>query len=125
MQLDITNKNLKESGNAVRRLQGAVKEAQDAADAGSIALSELQDQFSAVERKAVLISAEYDEVKSSLEINERARKAAEAEALNAADSVQALTAQNSSLAAAKRKLESELDAMKNEHDDAVAAAKSA
>merc|ERR1712142_299672 len=101
MQLDITNKNLKESGNAVRRLQGAVKEAQDAADAGSIALSELQDQFSAVERKAVLISAEYDEVKSSLEINERARKAAEAEALNAADSVQALTAQNSSLGAAK------------------------
>merc|ERR1712142_728300 len=125
MQLDITNKNLKESGNAVRRLQGAVKEAQDAADAGSIALSELQDQFSAVERKAVLISAEYDEVKSSLEINERARKAAEAEALNAADSVGALTAQNSSLGAAKRKLESELDAMKNEHDDAVAAAKSA
>merc|ERR1711881_468433 len=118
-------KNLGESGKTVRKLQGAVKDAQDSADAASIALSELQDQHSAVERKAGILASEYEEVKSSLEVNERARKAAENEVLGVADSLQALTAQNSALGSTKRKLESELDNMKSEHEDAVAAAKSA
>merc|ERR1712025_415877 len=125
MQLDISNKNLAESIKTVRKLQIAVKEAQDAADASSIALSELQDLYSASERKVGLLTLEFEEVKSSLEVNERARKTAEAQALSAAESIQTLTVQNSTLSNTKRKLEGELDAMKNETEDAIANAKEA
>jgi len=125
MQYDIAAKNLADSGKNYKKLQAAFKDLQDENDAAGVAFSELKDQYAANDRKYGLLYADYEEVKGSLDANERSRKAAADELANLTDAYQTLTAQNAALGAAKRKLESEHDSMHNEWEDAQAAAKSA
>jgi len=116
---------LGDAGKNYKKLQTALKEAQDESDAAGVAYAELKDQYAAVERKYGLLHADYEEIKGSLDTNERSRKAAADELLNLTDAYQTLTAQHAALGAAKRKLENEHDTMHNEWEDAQAAAKSA
>lgn len=75
------------------------------------AKDDLRDQLSAAERRALSLSGELDELRAQLEAAERARKAAENDLHEAADRVSELTATNSSLVAAKRKIEIDIQAM--------------
>ena len=63
------------------------------------------------ERRVNTIQTELDEVRSSLETAERARKASEAELYEANDHVNDLSSQVASMTSQKRKLEADIQAM--------------
>merc|ERR1712121_47756 len=67
----------------------------------------------------------FEETRVALDTNERARKVAEAEVLDINDRLGALSAQNSSLAAAARKSANDYAVAKAELDDALSAANAA
>merc|ERR1712135_256944 len=118
MQYDVLSKNFADAGKNYKDLQ-------DENDAAGVAYSELKDQYAANERKYGLLFADYEEIKGTLDANDRTRKAAADELANLTDAYQTLTAQNAALSSAKRKLESEHEVMHNDWEDATAAAKSA
>merc|ERR1712136_35058 len=125
MQYDVLSKNFADAGKNYKKLQASFKDLQDENDAAGVAYSELEDQFAANERKYGLLFADYEEIKGTLDANDRTRKAAADELANLTDAYQTLTAQNAALSSAKRKLESEHEVMHNDWEDATAAAKSA
>merc|ERR1719334_1329895 len=118
MQLEHANKNLAEQSKLVKKLQVTIKEMQDQMDEDARNHEELREQFSIQERKLTIVMTELDETRNALEANERARKQAEAELLEVPDRVNNLSAQNSALSSARRKLETENEQMKSELDEA-------
>merc|ERR1711872_92260 len=124
-QYDVLSKNFADAGKNYKKLQASYKDLQDENDAAGVAYSELKDQFAANERKYGLLFADYEEIKGTLDANDRTRKAAADELANLTDAYQTLTAQNAALSSAKRKLESEHETLHNDWEDATAAAKSA
>merc|ERR1712121_573907 len=82
-------------------------------------------QFSIQERKLTIVMTELDETRNALESNERARKQAESELLEVTDRVNNLSAQNSALSSARRKLETENEQMRAELDEALSEVKGA
>ena len=66
----------------------------------------------ATERRHNSITAELQEVRAQLESTERSRKSAENELLETGERLAELNAQNTSLSVAKRKLDSDLQALK-------------
>merc|ERR1712165_155477 len=125
MQLDHANKSLSESGKMVKRLQVSLKEMQDELDDSARNHEELREQFSISERKLTIVMSELDETRNALEMNERSRKQAEAELLEVTDRVNGLSAQNSALSSARRKLETESEQIRAELDEALAESKAA
>ncbi len=63
------------------------------------------------ERRVNAVQGEVEELRTSLETADRAKKAAESERSEAADRVNELSAQSQSLQSQKRKLEADLSAM--------------
>lgn len=63
------------------------------------------------ERRINVVQGEVEELRTSLETADRAKKAAESERAEAADRVNELAAQAQSLSSQKRKLEADLSAM--------------
>lgn len=63
------------------------------------------------ERRANVLAGELEELRTQLESAERARKAAESELHEASDRVSELSVQTTSLTGAKRKLETDIQAM--------------
>ena len=103
-------KNAKKYAQASRELQQAVEEEQrNVADA--------KEQWQSSERRCNLLAGEVEETRTQLESSERARKGAEAELHEASDRVSELSASNSSLASAKRKLENDCQAMQVDIED--------
>ena len=88
----------------LRELQQQIEEEQRAKE-------EARDQYQAAERRGMMMSTELDELRSSLETAERARKTAENELSETNDRVNELSTQNASLAAHKRRLEGDVQAM--------------
>merc|ERR1712038_2074386 len=125
MQLDHANKSLSENGKLVKKLQVSIKEMQDQMDDEARNHEELREQYSISERKLTIVMSELDETRNALEANERARKQAEAELLEVTDRVNGLSAQNSALSSARRKLETENEQMRAELDEALAESKAA
>nr|XP_039265787.1 LOW QUALITY PROTEIN: myosin-16-like [Styela clava] len=125
MQLDHANRNLAEQLKLVRKLQSVIKEMQDQMDEDQKNPEELREQYSIQERKLNILISELEEVRSSLESNERARKIAESELLEITERVNLMSAQNSALSSAKRKLETENDQMRGELEEALAEARNA
>jgi len=82
-----------------------------AAENEAHAKEEIRDQYAASERRAIVLAGEIEELRTQLEAGERARKAAEGELHEASDRVNELSAANSSLAAQKRKVENDLQAI--------------
>ena len=64
-----------------------------------------------------MLAGEIDELRTQLEAAERARKAAESELHEASDRVNELSAANSSIAAQKRKLENDIQAIHVSYPD--------
>merc|ERR1712038_1077591 len=125
MQLDHANKSLSENGKLVKKLQITIKEMQDQMDEDMRNHEELREQYRIQERKLTIVMTELDETRNALEANERARKQAEGELLEVTDRVNNLSAQNSALSSARRKLETENEQMRAELDEALAECKSA
>jgi chromosome segregation ATPase len=75
------------------------------------AKEEIREQYAASERRAIVLAGEIEELRTQLEAAERARKAAESELHEASDRVNELSASNSSIAAQKRKLDNDIQAM--------------
>ena len=88
----------------IREVQQSVEEEQRARD-------EAREMFNQSERRANSLSAEIEELRTQLEAAERARKSAEGECYEAAERVSELSQINSSLNSAKRKLETDIQAM--------------
>ena len=109
--LDAANKGRSESEKNIKKLQQQVHELQLSMEDQDRVREELREQFTASERRAVAINAELEEIRMQLESAERARKAAEGELHDAVDRISELSASNNSLSSAKRKLESDIQAM--------------
>merc|ERR1712096_561275 len=101
------------------------KEMQDQMDEDQRNHEELREQFGIQDRKLSIVMTELDETRNALEANERARKQAEGELLEVSDRVNNLSAQNSALSSARRKLETENEQIRAELDEALAEAKGA
>ena len=70
-----------------------------------------REQSAALERRISVLTAEIEELRSQVDTSERSRKAAESELHETSDRVAELGAQNAALSGAKRKMESEIQAM--------------
>merc|ERR1712136_509538 len=101
MQYDVLSKNFADAGKNYKKLQASFKDLQDENDAAGVAYSELKDQYAANERKYGLLFADYEEIKGTLDANDRTRKAAADELANLTDAYQTLAAKNALADAAK------------------------
>jgi len=72
---------------------------------------EVREQLSAAEKRGIQLSGELEELRTQMEMSERARKSAESELNDAAERVSELMAANASLTSARRKLEADMHAM--------------
>ncbi|NXE71025.1 MYH1B protein, partial [Calcarius ornatus] len=86
---------------------------------------DLKEQVAMVERRANLLQAEIEELRAALEQTERSRKVAEQELLDAAERVQLLHTQNTSLINTKKKLETDISQIQGEMEDTVQEARNA
>ncbi|KAK6054864.1 myosin head [Cooperia oncophora] len=105
-------KNLKRYQEQIRELQLQVEEEQRQRD-------DIREQFFNAEKRATLLQSEKEELLVANEASERARKQAEYEAADARDQVNELSGQAASLAASKRKLEGEIQAIHADLDETL------
>ena len=104
------DKNAKKFAQQARELQQAVEEEQRS-------VADAKEQWQSAERRNNLLAGEVEEMHTQIESLERARKAAEAELHESCDRVSELTASNTTLASAKRKLENDCQAMQVDLED--------
>ncbi|EPB79755.1 myosin head [Ancylostoma ceylanicum] len=105
-------KNLKRYQEQIRELQLQVEEEQRQRD-------DVREQFFNAEKRSTLLQSEKEELLVANEAAERARKQAEYEAADSRDQVNELSGQAASLAAAKRKLEGEIQAIHADLDETL------
>ena len=72
---------------------------------------EARNDHAAAEKRVGLLSSQVEELKAQLESTERAYKATHVEVTEAVEKVNELTSANSSLQAAKRKVENDLQSL--------------
>ncbi|XP_061543315.1 myosin, heavy chain 7B, cardiac muscle, beta a isoform X2 [Phycodurus eques] len=119
VQLNHANRQAAESQKLLRTLQIQLKDVQLELDDTIHHNEELREQVAMTERRNNLLAAEVEELRALLEQNDRARKLAENELLEANERVSLLHSQNTGLINQKKKLESDLSMLSNEVDDAV------
>uniref|UniRef100_A0A8C4DZ43 Myosin-7B n=1 Tax=Dicentrarchus labrax TaxID=13489 RepID=A0A8C4DZ43_DICLA len=119
VQLNHANRQASESQKLLRNLQVQIKDIQLELDETIHQNEELKEQVAVTERRNNLLAAEVEELRALLEQNDRARKLAEHELLEATERVNLLHSQNTALINQKKKLESDLSMLSNEVDDAV------
>ncbi|XP_069013375.1 myosin, heavy chain 7B, cardiac muscle, beta a [Embiotoca jacksoni] len=119
VQLNHANRQASESQKLLRNLQVQIKDIQLELDGTIHQNEELKEQVAVTERRNNLLAAEVEELRALLEQNDRARKLAEHELLEATERVNLLHSQNTGLINQKKKLESDLSMLSNEVDDAV------
>uniref|UniRef100_A0A667XW88 Myosin-7B n=1 Tax=Myripristis murdjan TaxID=586833 RepID=A0A667XW88_9TELE len=119
VQLNHANRQAAESQKLLRNLQVQIKDIQLELDETLHQNEELKDQAAVTERRNNLLAAEVEELRGLLEQNDRARKLAEHELLEATERVNLLHSQNTGLINQKKKLESDLSMLSTEVDDAV------
>merc|ERR1719354_73922 len=125
MQLEHANKNLSEQTKTLKKYQVTIKDMQDQMDEDQRNYDEMREQYGIQESKLTIVMTELDETRSALESNGRSRKQAEVELLELTDRVNNLSAQNSALSSARRKLETENEQMRAELDEALSEVKGA
>nr|XP_057902115.1 myosin, heavy chain 7B, cardiac muscle, beta a [Doryrhamphus excisus] len=119
VQLNHANRQASESQKLLRNLQVQLKDTQLELDDSVHKNEELKEQVAVTERRNNLLAAEVEELRVLQEQNDRARKLAEHELLEASERVNLLHSQNTGLINQKKKLESDLSMLSNEVDDAV------
>lgn len=98
------------------RYQQQLKDMQQQVEEEQRARDEARELLGISERRANALSNELEESRTLLEQADRARRAAEQELGDAQEQINELSAANGSLAAAKRKLESELQTLHVSYD---------
>ncbi|XP_042359275.1 myosin, heavy chain 7B, cardiac muscle, beta a [Plectropomus leopardus] len=119
VQLNHANRQAAESQKLLRNLQVQIKDIQLELDDTLHKNEELKEQVAVTERRNNLLTAEVEELRALLEQNDRSRKLAEHELLEATERVNLLHSQNTGLINHKKKLENDLSTLSNEVDDAV------
>ena len=80
-------------------------------DQPSVCRLNQREELAASERRSAVLVGEIEELRAQIDILEKTRKMVEGELHEAADRISDLTAANSSLTAAKKKLETDLQAL--------------
>ncbi|KFO18888.1 Myosin-4 [Fukomys damarensis] len=125
IQLNHANRQAAEAIRNFRNTQGILKDTQLHLDDAIRGQDDLKEQLAMVERRANLMQAEIEELRTSLEQTERSRKVAEQELLDASERVQLLHTQNTSLINTKKKLETDISQIQGEMEDIVQEARNA
>merc|ERR1712002_327813 len=115
--LDGANRGRAEAEKNIKKVQGQLRELQQHIEEEQRAVAEARDAYGASERRANVLAGEIEELRTQLEAAERARKSAEGELHEASDRIAELSGSNASLAAAKRKLEMDVQAMQTDLED--------
>ena len=123
--LDAANKHNDEGQKLNNKLRQVIADHDSQSEDHERQKAELREAVVSAERKASNLMVELDEFRSALEHNDRSRKAAEADLQDAADRMNELSSNNASLAAHKRKLESDVHVLRADLDDALIEAKNA
>uniref|UniRef100_A0A452IVJ3 Myosin heavy chain 1 n=1 Tax=Gopherus agassizii TaxID=38772 RepID=A0A452IVJ3_9SAUR len=124
IQLSHANRLAAEAQKNLRNTQG---DTQIHLDDALRSQEDLKEQVAMVERRANLMLAEIEELRSALEQTERARKVAEQELLDASERVQLLHTQvrNTSLINTKKKLETDISQIQSEMEETIQEARNA
>ncbi|XP_023023716.1 myosin heavy chain isoform X38 [Leptinotarsa decemlineata] len=121
--LDHANKANAEAQKTIKRYQQQLKDTQTALEEEQRARDEAREQLGISERRANALQNELEESRTLLEQADRARRQAEQELGDAHEQLNDLGAQNASLSAAKRKLETELQTLHSDLDELLNEAK--
>merc|ERR1712078_155423 len=108
MSLEHSNANNVETQKAIKKYQGQIRDAQGKLEEESRGKATGHDQLVAADRRAHAMQNALEEARSLLEIADRNRRMIEQELSDAIESLSDATVQNQSIAAAKRKLEAEM-----------------
>ncbi|XP_007175339.2 myosin-2 [Balaenoptera acutorostrata] len=125
IQLNHANRTAAEALKNYRNTQAILKDTQLHLDDALRGQEDLKEQLAIVERRANLLQAEIEELRTTLEQTERSRKMAEQELLDASERVQLLHTQNTSLINTKKKLETDISQMQGEMEDIIQEARNA
>ncbi|NXI96238.1 MYH1B protein, partial [Psophia crepitans] len=125
IQLSHANRQAAEAQKNLRNTQAVLKDTQIHLDDALRTQEDLKEQVAMVERRANLLQAEVEELRSALEQTERLRKVAEQELLDASERVQLLHTQNTSLINTKKKLETDITQIQGEMEDTIQEARNA
>ncbi|KAK2833007.1 hypothetical protein Q5P01_016896 [Channa striata] len=124
-QLGHANRQAAEATKQLRNLQTQLKDTQIHLDEAVHSQEDLREHLAIVGRRNNLMMAENEEMRAALEQSERSRKLAEQELTDAAERIQLLQSQNTSLLNTKRKLESDLAQLQTDMEDTVQEARNA
>merc|ERR1711981_202150 len=123
MSLEHANANNVETQKAIKKFQAQIRDAQSKLEDESRGKAIGHDQLVAADRKAHAMQNALEEARSLLEISDRNRRMTEQELSDANESLSDATVQNQSVAAAKRKLEAEMQTLNADLDEMTAEAK--
>ncbi|XP_042889747.1 myosin heavy chain, muscle-like [Penaeus japonicus] len=122
--LDHSNKANLDLQKQLKKSQGELKDMTLRIEDEQRLASEYREQCSMAERRAHAVSGELEESRTLLEQSDRARRQAESELSDANETISGLTNKHGSLAAAKRKLEGEMQSLQADLDEMLSEAKS-
>jgi len=117
--LDHSNRTISDLQKANKRLQTSIEEMQSQLEDEQRATAEARDTAVNAERQANAALAESEEMRSSMESAERARKATEMDLHDAFEQISELSSAVANLNAQKRKLECDVAALQSDVDMAV------
>jgi len=123
MSLEHANANNVETQKAIKKYQLQIRDAQSKLEDEGRTKAIGHDQLVAADRKAHAMQNALEESRSLLEIADRNRRLTEQELSDANESLSDATVQNQSIAAAKRKMESEMQTLNADLDEMSAEAK--
>merc|ERR1712142_743767 len=109
--LEHSNSNNLETQKAIKKYQVQIREGQTKLEEEQRAKENARDSLVAAERKAHAMQNALEEARTLLEQADRNRRATEAELSDVNEQLSDATVQNQSIAAAKRKLESEMQTL--------------
>merc|ERR1711994_486348 len=120
MSLEHANANNVETQKAIKKYQTQIRDAQAKLEDESRGKAIGHDQLVAADRKAHAMQNALEEARSLLEISDRNRRMTEQDLSDAYESFSDATVQNQSIAAAKRKLEAEMQTLNADLDEMTA-----
>merc|ERR1712158_135420 len=123
MSLEHSNANNVETQKAIKKYQGQIRDAQTKLEEEARGKAIGHDQLVAADRKAHAMQNALEESRSLLEIADRNRRMTEIELSDTNEALSDATVQNQSIAAAKRKLEAEMQTLHADFDEMAAEAK--
>merc|ERR1712218_697251 len=123
MSLEHSNANNVETQKAIKKYQGQIRDAQGKLEEEARGKAIGHDQLVAADRKAHAMQNALEESRSLLEIADRNRRMTEIELSDTNEALSDATVQNQSIAAAKRKLEAEMQTLHADFAEMTAEAK--